>query len=83
VHTAKYAMQKFHDWLNANRGMATRLHRKLGINATMISNAKHGRILIPTSWMQTIESMSKGKITIREMVISRNAASKRTSNSVQ
>lgn len=76
-------MKEFHDWLNTNRGMATKLRKELGINATMISNAKHGRILIPTGWMEAIEAMSKGRITIAKMVKARNRASKRQSTSRQ
>jgi hypothetical protein len=70
-------MKEFREWLDENRGMATRLHTALGINATMISNAKHERILIPTSWMPTIHDLSKGRLSIEKMVRARNKASKR------
>lgn len=71
-------LESFREWLDAERGRATLLRKHLGINATMISNAKHGRILMPERWFETIEKVSKKKVTLRELHSHRINASLRT-----
>lgn len=65
-------MQKFTDWLNANPGIATKLKKELGINATTISNVKAGRRKLPVRWIPVIHRMSRRKISFAEMVRSRD-----------
>ena len=65
------AMNNFTNWLNAERGRATTLQKKLGVNATTISNVKHGRRLMPTRWMKTIVKMSKNALTYEQLVLHR------------
>ena len=64
-------MTKFQNWLDANYGMATVLKQKLGVNSTSISNAKSGRLLMPTGWMPMIVKLSKGELTFKDLVLER------------
>lgn len=64
-------MKKFKHWLNKNPGMATTLSQKLGVTPATISNAKHGRRPIPVGWFNTIVKLSKGTITLAELVDAR------------
>lgn len=66
-------MQKLSTWLEANPGMATRLWKSLGINATNISNWRHGYKPIPWRHMPAIARLSKGKVTVKEMMDHRNS----------
>lgn len=69
-------MQKFSDWLDANPGMATRLHKKLGINATNISNWRNGRKSIPWKHMEKIAAISRGKVRFKELFAERSRVRK-------
>lgn len=69
-------MQKFHKWLADNPGMTSILQKTLAVNATCISNVRHGRRPMPTRWMPEILRVSDGRITIAEMVLARNKVSK-------
>lgn len=66
-------MNKFSDWLSANRRMAVALARRLGIHKSTVTNAKTGLIAVPQRWMPVIEEMSKGRVTVRDLVDSNNA----------
>ena len=61
-------MNKFSIWLSTNRGMATRLRKRLGINNTNISNAKSGTRPIPQHWFEHIKALSKGKIGLNDLL---------------
>ena len=64
-------MNKFKTWLDDNHGMATVLAQSLSINRTNITNAKRGRLLMPTGWMPTIVDLSKGVLTFADLVLER------------
>lgn len=64
-------MKELKDWLTSNRGMATRLRLKLGINATNISNWSNGHKPIPWTHMPTIAALSKGKVPLKKMLAHR------------
>ena len=65
-------MTNFKTWLDAERGRATTLQKKLGVNATTISNVKHGRHLMPTRWMKTIVEMAKSDLTYERLLLARD-----------
>jgi hypothetical protein len=48
--------------------MASRLARTLGISPTNITNARTGRLLMPTAWMATIVNLSKRKLSYAVLV---------------
>ena len=80
-------MQKFSEWLNQNHGMATTLANALGIHRANITNAKSGRLLMPTSWMPLIVKMSKRKVSYANLVEERELhrqeqANRRSANKV-
>lgn len=60
-------MQKFKTWLEANRGMAAQLRKTLKVNATVISNVKHGRMPMPYNWFQAVAELSGGAFAIEEL----------------
>jgi hypothetical protein len=61
-------MKKFTEFLAANRGMSSLIAKTLGINPTNITNAKTGRLLMPTAWMATIVKLSKRKLSYQTLV---------------
>ena len=61
-------MQKFSAWLDAHRGMATTIARTLDISPSNITNAKNGRLLMPTGWMKLIVKLSKRKVSYATLV---------------
>ena len=61
-------MNTFKTWLDANPGMASKLTKALEVNSTSISNAKKGILLIPVRWMPTIVKLSKGEVTLKQLV---------------
>lgn len=61
-------MKEFSEWLDSEPGMATRLKNKLSINATNISNWRNGHKPIPWTHMQTIHTLSKGKVPLKKMM---------------
>jgi DNA-binding transcriptional regulator YdaS (Cro superfamily) len=61
-------MQKFRKWLDKNPGQATQLRKKLGINATNVSNVKHERRALPAKWIPVIVELSSGKFTHEELL---------------
>lgn len=65
-------MTNFKTWLDAERGRATTLQQKLGVNATTISNVKHERRLMPTRWMKIIVRMSKNTLGYEQLVLRRD-----------
>lgn len=84
-------MQKFTEFLTANRGMSSLIAKTLGIKPTNITNAKTGRLLMPTAWMATIVKLSKRKLSYQTLVEerevhradkarSRSSANKNTAN---
>lgn len=64
-------MNKFSLWLESNPGMATRLHTALDVNATNVSNWRHGRKPIPWKHMPAIAKMSRGKVPLKELMSER------------
>lgn len=66
-------MTEFKNWLNNHPGMATRLRKKLDLNATNISNWKHGRKPIPWAHMRKIANMSKGEVSLKQLMDFREA----------
>lgn len=64
-------MTNFKTWLDAERGRATILQKKLGVNATTVSNVKHERRLMPTRWMKSIVKMAKNSLTYEQLVLAR------------
>lgn len=73
-------MNKFSTWLEANRGMASTIADSLKISKTNITNAKTGRLLMPTGWMPTIVKLSKRKLTFEELVLEREEHRKNKKN---
>lgn len=65
-------MTNFKTWLDTERGRATTLQKKLGVNATTISNVKHERRLMPTRWMKIIVRMAKNTLTYEQLVLRRD-----------
>ena len=74
-------MHIFKKWLDANPGMATRLmgalRKKLkhSVNATCISNVKHGKRRMPPAWMPVIVQLSGGSLTYEGLVLGRERVS--------
>ena len=64
-------MNNFKTWLDDNDGMATVLAQKLSINRSNITNAKRGRLLMPTGWMPKIVELSNGLLTFEDLVLER------------
>ena len=71
-------MKKFREWLDKTPGLATQLRQTIetnvghSVNATCVSNVKHERRLMPTSWMPTVVKMSKGFLSSDYLVHERN-----------
>lgn len=61
-------MKELKDWLDTHPGMATKLQKKLGINATNISNWRNGHKPIPWTHMPTIATFSRGKVPLKKMI---------------
>lgn len=57
------SMTSFRTWLNANPGLATQLTQILHVNASSISNAKHGKLAMPPRWIDTLVSVSKRQLS--------------------
>lgn len=70
-------MTKFHEWLEANRGMAAKLQAALKVNATSISNVKHGRRRMPPYWMPVVHNLSRGKLTL-DTLLNENGSTRRS-----
>jgi len=65
-------MNKFSDWLDHNPGMATRLAKFLNVNSSSICNCKKGRLLMPAHWMPVISNLSRGQLTLKELLAERS-----------
>jgi hypothetical protein len=70
-------MTTLKSWLDANYGLATKLTKVLGVNATCISKVKHGISPLPTRWIPVLVRLSKGLLKTDSLLQERLAVSKR------
>lgn len=61
-------MTKFTQWLEANRGMAAKLAKELGVGPGTISNVKKNRRRMPPYWMPVIHKLSRGKLPLAALL---------------
>jgi hypothetical protein len=61
-------MQKFSNWLDGERGRASKLAEYIGYSVSFISNVKAGRKRLPPHLFVHIEEFSNGELTLLDLV---------------